>query len=328
MVGFNKQVMDMVNNLRPMDDEFFKLLAGIKDVCQEIIRTLLEDDSIEIVSVISQAHISSFARSVVLDNLSTTSDGSYINLDVQKTPINDDIRRTRFHEGAITVTNTPKGTEFKDVPDVTVIFIAEYDVLGSGKMITEIHKHIETDDGIKNISDGNRTLIVNAKIDDGSLKAELLKMFLSKDVVYNKNFPALSKAINHYKNTEEGRGTMSEAMRKLVELYAKDIIEEKNKFQLQSEKFQLQSEKFQLQSEKFQNEKKIIQHEKEIIQHEKEEIQLQRKKKELNHAIIIIKGIESNMNTYHESLEEACSAFGISVDYYNAAKELASNTVL
>ena len=139
MVGFNKQVMDMVNNLRPMDDEFFKLLAGIKDVCQEIIRTLLEDDSIEIVSVISQAHISSFARSVVLDNLSTTSDGSYINLDVQKTPINDDIRRTRFHEGAITVTNTPKGTEFKDVPDVTVIFIAEYDVLGSGKMISDSH---------------------------------------------------------------------------------------------------------------------------------------------------------------------------------------------
>lgn len=287
MLGFSAQMINKIHRLRPMDDEFFKLLASIKGVCQEIIRTLLDDNSIIIVETISQAYISNFARSITLDNLSTTSDGAYINIDVQKNRNNDDIRRIRFHEGAITAARTPKGVNFKDVPDVTVIYIAEYDVLGNGKMITEIHKHIESDDEITNISDGSRILIVNAKADDGSLKSQLLKMFLSTEVIYNENFPELSEAIKYFKTTEKGRGTMSETMEQIAKEYAAEIIKE---------------------NETIQHENEMIQHENEMIQHSR--------------AIIIIKGIDTIMDGCQESLESACNKLGVTVDDYNAAKEL------
>lgn len=54
-------------------------------------------------------------------------------MEVQKGNRVDDIKRCRFHAAVITAAKTPKGTDFKDVPDVTVIYLSDYDALGYGR---------------------------------------------------------------------------------------------------------------------------------------------------------------------------------------------------
>ena len=43
--------------------------------------------------------------------------------------IDDDVPRTRFYASLVTSNHTPKGTRFSDVPDVTIVYISEYDAL-------------------------------------------------------------------------------------------------------------------------------------------------------------------------------------------------------
>ncbi len=72
-----------------------------------------------------QKTITSLHREVVLDVLCRLGNGKIVNMEVQKDNKNDDIRRTRYHLSTITANLTPKGCEFKDIPDVTIVYISE-----------------------------------------------------------------------------------------------------------------------------------------------------------------------------------------------------------
>ena len=57
-----------VKDLRPIDDVFFEVLAEDKDVCEEILRTILEDKHLIVEDVIVQGSKRNiYGRSVRLD---------------------------------------------------------------------------------------------------------------------------------------------------------------------------------------------------------------------------------------------------------------------
>ena len=61
---------DTVNKLRPIDDLLFSLIYENKEACQELIRTLLSDDSLVVDEVTAQKTITNLiGRSVRLDVL-------------------------------------------------------------------------------------------------------------------------------------------------------------------------------------------------------------------------------------------------------------------
>ncbi len=215
---YSKATRETAENLRIIDDTMFRLVAERKEVCQEILRTLLDRPQLTVVRVTPQCVITSLHREIILDVLCILEDGAYMNIEMQKGSGNDDIKRNRFYAASTTVAYTPKGTGFSDIPQVTILYITEYDALHNGQMITHVKRCMETDEGYVPVDDGEDIFFANTVVKDGSDKSELLQLFLRKDVFENAKFPKLSKAVKYFKETEGGFGEMC----KTVEDYAEE----------------------------------------------------------------------------------------------------------
>ena len=148
---------------------------------------------------------------------------------MQKGNSNDDIRRTRFHAAALTAKYTPKGADFKNVPDVTIVYISEYDVLKNNQTVTHVTRCMKNDESYVPVKDGEDIIFANTCVNDGSDKSELLQLMLNKEAFYNDKFPQISNAISYFKETEGGQSEMC----KIVEDYAK---EEKQKAEEEKQK--------------------------------------------------------------------------------------------
>lgn len=65
-----EEKIEQVKDLRPIDDVFFEVLAEDKDVCQEILRIIMDDDQLIVSDVIVQSSERNiYGRSVRLDAL-------------------------------------------------------------------------------------------------------------------------------------------------------------------------------------------------------------------------------------------------------------------
>ncbi len=226
---YSKATRETAENLRIIDDAMFRLVAERKEVCQEILRTLLDRPQLTVVSVTPQCVITSLHREIILDVLCILEDGAYMNIEVQKGSGNDDIKRNRFYAASTTAAYTPKGTDFSDIPQVTILYITEYDALHNGQIITHVKRCMKTKEGYVPVDDGEDIFFANTVVKDGSDKSELLQLFLRKDVFENAKFPKLSKAVKYFKETEGGLEEMCKTVEDYAKNYAKDYAEEREK---------------------------------------------------------------------------------------------------
>lgn len=89
----------------------------------------LDDAKLIVQKVTPQASIANIlGRSVRLDALCTLGDGTICNIEVQKKNDNDDLRRVRYNASSIVSNFSKKGSEFSQIPNVTVVYISQYDV--------------------------------------------------------------------------------------------------------------------------------------------------------------------------------------------------------
>ena len=191
-------------------------------MCQEILRTLLHDPELIVLSVISQHTEKSLYREITLDAKCIMGDGSICNIEVQKGNINDDIRRVRFHVAVLTANNTPKGIEFKDVPDVKVLYITEYDALKVGKAVVHVTRCADDGNGYRPLDDGEDIIFANTEAPGTEQETHLLKLFLRKDAFNDEMYPALSEAVIYFKEKEGGVREMCKAVQEYAEMYAED----------------------------------------------------------------------------------------------------------
>ena len=203
-VNRDPETLKKARELRIIDDTLFRMIAARKEVCQEILRTLLNDDKLQVVSVKSQETLVSLYREVTIDALCLLGDETLCNIEMQKGNENDDIRRVRFHSSIVTTNNTPKGAEFRDVPNVKVIYITEYDALHNNQSMTIVERCQKVGNQFIPIDDGESILFANSTVPDDTKQGKLLKRFLEKDSFDDPEFPELSKAMKHFKDTEEG----------------------------------------------------------------------------------------------------------------------------
>lgn len=214
-----------VKRLRLIDDTFFEKVMEDKDVCEEVIRIIMEDPGLSIKEVKPQESVHNLqGRSVRLDVLCERSDGSYINIELQRADNDDHFRRVRYHASCITANVTEPGERFKNVRDVCVIYISEFDIFKRGKTIYHIKqvvKETENDADPVYVDDGFTSIYVNTAIDDKTEIAELMNCFLQTKVD-NPKFPKLSNRVAQFKEDEEGVREMCA----IVEEYAKEYAEE------------------------------------------------------------------------------------------------------
>lgn len=233
---YSKAIKETAENLRIIDDAMFRLVAGRKGVCQEILRTLLDKPELKVIRVTPQSVITSLHREIILDVLCVMENGAYMNIEMQKGSGNDDIKRNRFYAASTTAAYTPKGTDFTDIPQVTILYITEYDALHNGQMITHVKRCMETREGFVPVDDGEDIYFVNTVVRDGSDKSELLQLFLRTDVFQETKFPELSKAVKYFKETEGGFGEMCKTVEDYAKNYAKDYAEEREEIVREEER--------------------------------------------------------------------------------------------
>lgn len=210
----NKEKLDIVQNLRPIDDVFFEAIAEDTGVCEEILRTILEDPKLTVLEVITQSSEKNiYGRSVRLDALCTLGDGTKCNIEVQRSDNDNHLKRVRFNASSITIKESETGEKFRDVIDLYVIYISDFDFLKEGRCIYHIDKVIR-ESGTP-VDDGLHEIFVNTAVNDGSDISELMSCFLAKDV-NNAKFPKLSCRINELKNPREEANPMCELFNKYL----------------------------------------------------------------------------------------------------------------
>lgn len=215
----NEEKKAKVRDFRPID-VFFEVLAQNPRVCQEMLRTLLEDESLEVLSVITQSDERNiYGRSVRLDALCILGDGSRVNVEVQRSDNDNHLKRARFNASSITVRDSSPGTSFDEVIELYIVYISEFDFLKGDKTIYHVDKLLRETGEV--IDDGLHEIFVNTVIDDGTDIAELMACFMKKEVKSPK-FPVLSAEVKKLKETEGGVRAVSAVMQK----YEKIAVEE------------------------------------------------------------------------------------------------------
>lgn len=194
----------------------FRLIAIRKDVCQEILRTLLDDEKLIVNDVTVQAREVSLNRELILDALCILGDRTLCNVEMQKADDNNDIKRVRFHASLLTANHTPKKASFGDIPNIKILYITEYDILENKQAITHISRCQLKGKSYAPVNDGEDIILANAKSRQRNKHTYLLKLFLKSDSFYDEMYPALSDAIRHFKNSEKGRDEVC----KSIETYA------------------------------------------------------------------------------------------------------------
>ena len=202
----------IIADLRPIDDIFFEVLADDKAVCQEILCTIMEDPGLIVEDVIVQSSVRNlYGRSVRLDALCILGSGTKVNIEVQRADNDDHFRRIWLNQSVITAKETDAGEKFAAIPELYVVYISEFDIIGQNKTTYHIDKVVRETGKV--IDDGSHIICVNTVNDDGSDIADLMSCFTKKQV-NNPKFPNLSERVRMLKETEGGTESMCKVMQR------------------------------------------------------------------------------------------------------------------
>lgn len=214
--------LEKVRDLRPIDDTLFEVLAQNKEVCQEILRVIMEDDKLIVDSVIVQSSEKNlFGRSVRLDALCTLGNGAKCNIEVQRADNDNHLKRVRFNAAAITIRESNPGDKFDDVIELYVVYISEFDFLKGDKTIYHVDKVLRETGTV--IDDGLHEIYVNTVIDDNTDISDLMACFMKKEVK-NPKFPILSAEVTRLKETERGVQIVCDVMKKYEDIAANNAV--------------------------------------------------------------------------------------------------------
>lgn len=198
--------MAFVQKLNVIDDIFFQKIAEDREVCEEILRILLEMPKLKVIQCQVQRFLrNNGAHSVILDALCELNDGSMANIEVQKADDDDHQKRVRFNQSNIDTVFTEKGIRYEDLPDVYMVFISKFDIFEKGRVVYHIDRVIrETGDVVSN---GVHEIYANIAVDDGSEIAELMQFFKKSEGI-NAKFPKLCGRVNYFKQEKAGVKSM------------------------------------------------------------------------------------------------------------------------
>lgn len=217
-----QEKIEKIKDLRPIDDVFFEALAQNVEVCQEILRVILEDKALIVESVITQSSEQNiYGRSVRLDALCTLGNGTKCNIEVQRSNKDNHLKRVRFNASSITVKESDTGSKFEDILELYIVYISEFDFLKGNKTIYHVDKVVRETGMV--IDDGLHEIYVNTVVDDGTDISELMSCFIKKEVK-NPKFPALSSEVQRLKENEGGAIAMSEIMEKYEKIAADNAV--------------------------------------------------------------------------------------------------------
>ena len=160
-------------------------------------------------------------RSVIVDVLCIDFDGNYYNIEIQKADNDDHQRRVRYNASNVDTYISRKSTDFKELPDIYIIYISNFDIFGGRKPIYIIDRVIRGTNKV--VDNGFHEIYVNTVIKDNSAVSDLMDDFTNKSIPkYDSRFPNVNKVVRYYKEGE-GRDKMCAVVEELSNKKVKDI---------------------------------------------------------------------------------------------------------
>ena len=205
-----------IKKFRLLDDIFMKeVLRGNLAGVQDIVRTVLKRDDIEVIEVQTQDELSNLVgHGVRLDILAKDANGKFYNIEIQRSDRGAEPKRARFNLGAVDWHKLPPGANYDELAETWIIFITESDVLEGGLAVYTIDRVIRETG--KPFNDEGHILYVNGAYVGDDKIGKLMADFRQTDPK-KMNFPSLAERAQYFKNTEGGVESMCRIMEEVRE---------------------------------------------------------------------------------------------------------------
>ena len=208
------EYLALVENFRLMDDTFMsKCLEHAPECIELILQIILGKKDLKVIKSQTEYPIKSLqGRGVRFDVFARDSEGREYDIEIQRADKGAEPRRARYNSALMDANALKSGEDFGKLRDTYVIFITENDMMGRGQEVY-VYDRTEKVSG-EHLGDGTHIIYVNgatrSETEIGKLVHDLLCSNASE--MY---FEVLRKQVSQFKNSEEGRHYMCEAMERI-----------------------------------------------------------------------------------------------------------------
>ena len=200
--------------MRLMDDTFMsKCLENAPECIELMLRIILGKKDLKVVKSQTEYPIKSLqGRGVRFDVFARDSEGKEYDIEIQRADKGAEPRRARYNSALMDANALKSSDDFGKLRDTYVIFITENDVMKRGQDAYS-YLRIEEHNGDR-LNDGTHIIYVNGATQSATEIGKLVHDLLCRDAA-KMYFDVLKKRVGDFKQTEEGRRTMCEAMERL-----------------------------------------------------------------------------------------------------------------
>ena len=221
------RINKLIDGLTLFDDDLMSRVFDKNIEAPELLLRIILERKIKVISVIGQEEMKSAAvggRNITLDVHALDENGEKMDIEVQGNSEGAHIRRARYHSSVLDSRMLKEGQEFKEIKDSYVIFIYKRDKFQEGLPLYHIDRYVRETG--KLFEDGSHIIYVNGNYKGDDEIGYLMQDFHQTDPD-NMHYKELSQGVRHFKEVEEGRDTMCEAVQEYAKEYANEYANEK-----------------------------------------------------------------------------------------------------
>ena len=211
------EYLELIENFRLMDDTFMsKCFENAPECIELMLRIIIGKKDLKVVKSQTEYPIKSLqGRGVRFDVFARDSKGREYDIEIQRANDGAEPRRARYNSALMDANALKSGEDFGKLRDTYVIFITENDVMGGGQEVYHVNRKIE-ELSCGNFGDGTHIIYVNGATRGATEIGRLVHDLLCRDAA-KMYFDVLRKQVSQFKNSEEGRRTMCEAVERIAE---------------------------------------------------------------------------------------------------------------
>ena len=205
-----------VERFRLMDDDFMsKCLEHAPECIELILQIILGKKDLKVIKAQTEYPIKSLqGRGVRFDVFARDSKGREYDIEIQRSNEGAEPTRARYNSALMDANALKSGEDVGKLRDTYVIFITENDVMKRGQEVYS-YLRIEEHNGDR-LHDGTHIIYVNGATRSETEIGKLVHDLLCRDVA-KMYFDVLRKRVSLFKNSEEGRRIMCEAVERIAE---------------------------------------------------------------------------------------------------------------
>lgn len=219
-----ERVNSLVDTLTLFDDELMGRVFDKNTQATELVLRLILGRNIKVISVNGQKEIRNVnvgGRNIILDVHAIDVAGEEMNIEVQGGSEGAHVRRARYHSSMLDTGMLKESQQLKELKDSYVIFIYKRDKFGKGLPLYHVDRYIKETE--ETFGDGSHIIYVNGSYKGDDAIGKLVSDFHQTDSE-KMYYSELADGVEHYKETEKGRGNMSEAVEKYAREYAEECV--------------------------------------------------------------------------------------------------------